>query len=105
MEIVQQKLRNSSSHREKLLWRLGLSKALIDIGKSKFALPHLEQTLKDIDRHWLEEYDPDLTMRAYKLAWLAFDSQPEQRFKDRATDVLHQRGRLDMPEMMRLSKS
>ena len=104
MEMAQQKLHNSSSHREKLLWRLALSKMLIEIGKSKLALPHLEQALKDIDRHWLEEYDPDLAMRAYKLAWLGFDSQPEQRFKERATDVLHQIGRLDMPEMMRLSE-
>jgi type VI secretion system protein VasJ len=104
METVPRKLRNCSSHREKLLWRLALSQMLFDAGKSKFALPHLEQVLKDIDKYWLEEYDPDLAMRGYKLAWLAFDSQAEQRFKDRATDVLHQIGRCDMPEMVRLSK-
>lgn|GEM_PF-186321 len=105
METVQLKLRNCSSHREKLLWRLALSKMLIDLSKSKLALPHLEQTLKDIDKYWLEEYDPDLAMRGYKLAWLAFDNQSEQRFKDRATDILHQIGRIDMPEMVRLSKN
>jgi len=104
MEMVQQKLRNCSSHREILLWRLALSQMLIDTGKSKLALPHLEQVLKDIDKYWLEEYDPDFAMRGYKLAWLAFDSQAEQRFKERATDVLHRIGRLDMPEMVRLSK-
>lgn len=105
METVQQRLRNSFSHREKLLWRLALSRMLIDLSKSKLALPHLEQALKDIDKYWLEEYDPDLAMSAYKLAWLAFDNQSEQRFKDRATDVLHQIGRIDMPEMVRLSKN
>ena len=104
METVQQKLRNCLSHREKLLWRLALSQMLVDVSKSKLALPHLEQVLKDIDKYWLEEYDPVLAMRGYKLAWLAFDNQTEQRFKDRATDVLHQIGRLDMPEMVRLSK-
>jgi type VI secretion system protein VasJ len=104
METVQKKLRNCSSYREKLLWRLALSQMLFDTSKSKLALPHLEQVLKDIDKYWLEEYDPDLAMRGYKLAWLAFDSQAEQRFKDRASDVLHQIGRLDMPEMVRLSK-
>lgn len=104
MEMVQQKLRNCSSHREILLWRLALSQMLIDTGKSKLALPHLEQVLKDIDKYWLEEYDPDFAMRGYKLAWLAFDSQAGQLFKERATDVLHRIGRLDMPEMVRLSK-
>ncbi|NVN91505.1 MAG: type VI secretion system protein TssA [Desulfuromonadales bacterium] len=104
METVQQKLRSCSSHRDKFLWRLALSQMLVDLSKSKLALPHLEQALKDIDKYWLEEYDPDLAMRGYKLAWLAFDTQTEQRFKDRAMDVLHQIGRLDMPEMVRLSK-
>lgn len=104
METAQQKMRSCNSHREKLLWRLALSRMLIDTSKSKLALPHLEQALKDIDKYWLEEYDPDLAMRGYKLAWLAFDSQSEPRFKERATDVLHQIGRLDMPEMVRLSK-
>ncbi|MBC8017923.1 MAG: type VI secretion system protein TssA [Verrucomicrobia bacterium] len=104
MEAVQQKLRSSSSQRENLLWRLSLSQMLVDVGKSGFALPHLEQVLKDIARHGLEEYDPKLAMRGFKLAWLAFDSQPEQKFKDRALEVLHQIGRLDMPEMVRLTK-
>lgn len=104
METVQQKLRSSTSQREKFLWRLALSQMLLDLSKSRLALPHLEQALKDIDKYWLEEYDPDLAMRGYKLAWLAFDTQTEPRFKDRAMDLLHQIGRLDMPEMVRLSK-
>lgn len=104
MEAVQQKLRNSSSQRENLLWRLSLSQMLVDVGKSRLALPHLEQALKDIAWHGLEAYDPNLAMRGLKLAWLAFDSQTEQRFKDQAQDVLHQIGRFDMPEMVRLSK-
>ena len=104
MEVIQQKLRNSSSRRENLLWRLSLSQMLVDVGKSRLALPHLEQVLKEIARHALEEYDPSLAMRGFKLAWLAFDSQTEHKFKDRAQEVLHQIGRFDMPEMVRLSK-
>ncbi|MDD2274137.1 MAG: type VI secretion system protein TssA [Desulfuromonadaceae bacterium] len=104
METVQQKLRASASQRENLLWRLSLSQMLVDVGKSRLALPHLEQALKDIAWHGLEAYDPNLAMRGLKLAWLAFDSQTEQKFKDQAQDVLHQIGRFDMPEMVRLSK-
>ena len=104
LEVVQGKLRNSTSQRENLLWRLSLSKMLMDVGKARLALPHLEQVLKDIAGHGLELYDPGLAMRGLKLAWLAFEGQPEQRFKDRAQDVLHQIGRLDMPEMARLIK-
>jgi type VI secretion system protein VasJ len=104
MENVQEKLRASSSRREKLLWRLALSRMLVDIGKPKLAIPHIDQILMDMDRHDLEEYEPSLAMRGLRLAWFALDAQSEQKFKDRATDVLHRIGRVDMPEMVRLAK-
>ena len=104
MEAVQEKLRAASSRREMLLWRLALSRMLVDIGKPKLAMPHLDQILMDMDRHQLEEYEPLLAMRGLRLAWLTLDAQSEQKFKDRATDVLHRIGRVDMPEMVRLAK-
>ena len=104
MENVQEKLRASSSRRDKLLWRLALSRMLVDIGKAKLAIPHIDQILMDMDRHELEEYEPLLAMKGLRLAWIALDAQTEQKFKDRATDVLHRIGRVDMPEMVRLTK-
>lgn len=104
MEDVQEKLRAASSRREMLLWRLALTRMLVDIGKPKLAMPHIDQILMDMDRHQLEEYEPLLAMRGLRLAWLTLDAQSEQKFKDRATDVLHRIGRVDMPEMVRLAK-
>ena len=76
---------------------------LIDIGQTRLALPQLEQVLDDIEGHQLELYDPDLALRGFKMAWLAFDCQTERKFKVQARDVLHRIGRLDMPEMVRLA--
>jgi type VI secretion system protein VasJ len=104
MEETQRKLSDCSSQRERLLWRLALAQMLINVGKPKLALPHMDQVMRDIDRHELEEYDPALAMRGLRLAWHALEAQAEQKFKDRATDVLHRIGRLDMPEMVRLAK-
>jgi len=103
MEDLQRKLRSSSSKREKLLWRLALSRMLVEVGKSQLALPHLDQILVDIDCHGLEEYDPILAIDGLRIAWLVLGAQGEQRFREKATDVLHRIGRLDMPEMVRLS--
>jgi len=103
MVVVQQKLGACFSRRDNLLWRLSLSEMLVELGKSKLALPHLEQVLDDIAGHGLEQYEPSLALRGFKLAWLAFGSQTEQKFKDQAQDVLHHIGRLDMPEMVRLT--
>ncbi len=102
MEETQLRLRDCGSKRERFLWRLALAEMLLKLGRSKLAIPHLDQVLRDMDRHELEEYDPALAMRGLKLAWHALQSQAEQRFRDLATDVLHRIGRLDMPEMMRL---
>jgi len=104
MENVQEKLRASSSRREILLWRLALSRMLVDLGKPKLAIPHIDQIMMDMDKHGLEEYEPALAMRGLRLAWFTLDAQSEQKYKDRATDVLHRIGRVDMPEMVRLAK-
>ena len=77
---------------------------LVDVGKPRLALPHLDQVLIDIDGHGLEEYDPTLAMNGLRLAWLALEAQTDQKFKEQATDVLHRIGRLDLPEMVRLAK-
>ncbi len=101
-EEMQRRLRDCGSKRERFLWRLALAEMLINVGRSKLAIPHIDQVLRDMDRHELEEYDPVLAMRGLKLAWHALQAQAEQRSRDLATDVLHRIGRLDMPEMMRL---
>jgi len=75
---------------------------LAEVGKSGYALPYLEQVLEDIDSYGLEQYDPSLALRALKLAWLAFENQEEQKFKDRAQHVLHRIGRVNLPEMVHL---
>ena len=102
LEVIQQKLRTSTSRREQLLWRLSLAGMLAEVGKSGYALPYLEQVLEDIDSYGLEQYDPSLALRALKLAWLAFENQEEQKFKDRAQHVLHRIGRVNLPEMVHL---
>jgi len=102
LEVVRQKLSSSASRREQLLWRLALARMLTEVGKSSYALPHLEQVLEDIDSFGLEQYDPGLALRGLKLAWLACENRTEQKFKEQALQVLHRIGRISLPEMVRL---
>lgn len=104
METGQRKVRDASSSREKILWRLALARMLVTVGKTKLSLPYLEQVLEDIDRYRLEEYDPDLALRGLSLCRQTFAAQEDVRFRDRADHMLHRIGRLDMPEMVRLAK-
>ena len=104
MESGQRGMRDAESGRERILWRLDLGQMLFSVGKTKLALPYLEQALEDIDRHGLEEYDPELALRGLRLCRLSFSAQEDAGLRENAEHVLRRIGRLDMPEMVRLSK-
>ncbi len=101
---IQQKLRNSFSQKERLLWRLALSQLLMNTKQAKFALPHLEVILKEIDFYRLEEYDPEIALKGLKLVWLGMNSQPDPVFKEKAAETFHRIARLDLTEVIGLGK-
>lgn len=102
VERFQERLENASSGRERLQWRLALSRVLMDAEQTLFALPHLEQVVRDIGSYRLEQYDPAMALEGLKLAWHGFESRPEPRFKEKANEALHRIARLDAAEMVRL---
>jgi type VI secretion system protein VasJ len=104
-ERLQQKLNHATSSREKVLWRLAISRMLIDAKQGRLALPHLEQILRDIDAYRLEEYEPALTLRGLKLILSGLESQTDASFRVKTADVLYRIARLDMAEAVRLEKS
>ena len=104
-ERLQQKLNHATSSREKVLWRLAISRMLIDAKQGRLALPHLEQILRDIDAYRLEEYEPALTLRGLKLILSGLESQTDASFRVKTADVLYRIARLDMAEAVRLGKS
>lgn len=105
MEMLQRRLNQAPSGREKILWRLAISRMLIDARQGRLALPHLEQVLRDIDSHRLEEYEPALTLGGLKLILAGLESQTEASFKMKTADVLYRIARLDMAEAIRLGKN
>ncbi|NPV05339.1 MAG: type VI secretion system protein TssA [Syntrophaceae bacterium] len=104
LETLQRNLKQASSGRDRILWRLAVSRMLIEARQGKLALPHLEQILRDIDTYRLEEYEPSLTLRGLKLVLSGLESQPEASFKTKTADVLYRIARLDMAEALRLGK-
>ncbi|MBT1072784.1 type VI secretion system protein TssA [Pelotalea chapellei] len=104
VEHVQKRLRKGASRKDKLLWRLAMAQMLVNAGRSRLALPHLEQVMEEIESFNLEEYDPPLALQGLKLAWHGFESQAEPHFKEKAVETLHRIARLDPAEMVRLAK-
>jgi type VI secretion system protein VasJ len=105
MEILQKKLTAAQSSREKILWRMAFAQLMLDIRQPRWALPQLEQIIRDIDLYRLEDYDPMLALRGLKIAWQGMDAQNDERMKAKATDILHRIACIDMAEMIRLGKN
>ncbi|GFO58122.1 hypothetical protein GMST_04470 [Geomonas silvestris] len=103
IEQSQQKLKECGCGRERLLWRVTMAGMLMAAGQGRVALPYLEQVLEELDRHHLEEYEPELALNALELAWRAYREQPEPQARETASALLLRIGRLDLPEMLRLT--
>ena len=102
LSLLQDHMRKSTSARERLLWQLGLCQILIDGKKGFLALPHLDQILHNIDNYRLEDWEPELALRALKTAWLVLKNQTDPEIKKRAEDTLARIARLDATEAVRL---
>jgi type VI secretion system protein VasJ len=105
VQKLQQRVHQSLSQRERLLWRLALSQLLLRTKQSKLALPHFEQILKDIDFYKLEEYDPLLALTCLKVVWVGLTSQSDKTWKAKSTELLHRIAKLDLTEAIRMGKT
>jgi len=104
VESLQQHLNNSSSEREKLLWRLALAQLLVNSKKPVLAVPHLGHILHDLDLYRLDKWDPELALSALKTVLVGFNAQSDQNSKNTATEVLSRIATLDPAEALRLEK-
>jgi type VI secretion system protein VasJ len=104
VESLQQHLHNSSSERDRLLWRLALSQLLANSKKPGLALPHLGHILRDLDLYRLDKWDPELALSALKTVLVGLNSQSDQDSKKNATEVLSRIATLDPAEALRLEK-
>ncbi|MBC2694640.1 MAG: type VI secretion system protein TssA [Desulfobacteraceae bacterium] len=104
VESIQQKIRNSFSQRETLLWRLALSQIIVSSKQAELAVPHFEQILQDIEMYRLEKWDPELALKGFKAVWAGFNTYSDKTFKTRAVDTLNRIARLDPAEALRLKK-
>ncbi|GFO66909.1 hypothetical protein GMLC_04880 [Geomonas limicola] len=103
IEQSQRRLKECGCGRERLFWRVTMAGMLMAAGQGRIALPYLDQVLEELDRHHLEEYEPELALRALELAWRAYREQSESQAQEIANTLLLRIGRLDLPEMLRLT--
>ena len=65
---IRSKIESSLSLRERFLWQLGICQLLIKAKKTALAIPYIERILSTIERYNLEEWEPDLAVRALEIS-------------------------------------
>jgi type VI secretion system protein VasJ len=105
VQLLQAELKNCSSGKEALMWRLALCRMLIGSKRTDMALPHLDLILKDIESYRLENWDPRLALEGLKVVWSGYNNHTDKALQRNADAVLSQIAKLDPAEALKLSKS
>jgi type VI secretion system protein VasJ len=104
LDLLQKDLDGAGTERSKFLKRISLARLLISAQKPRLALPHLLEILEDIDRHGLETWNPDLTLKAFLQVYSGLRTQKEEVYQERAADVLDRIARLNVVAAIRVEE-
>lgn len=98
------RISSSSSGRERLLWRMALSRLLVSAREERTALPHLRDILGDVDQYRLEHWDPDLALRALLDVYIGMRTLKDDNCRKQALEVLDRIAALNPAEALRIKK-
>ena len=61
--------KGSQSARARFLWRMAQAQLAQDAGRGKQMTPVWEELVAVIDRHQLEEWEPELCLKVFRTLW------------------------------------
>lgn len=94
VRLFQESLACCGSGREKLLFRIGLCRMLLHMGKIELAIPHLETLEALIRQHGLEEWEPDLALQGLRLVHDGFSACSREDCNNKAGPVFDRIARI-----------
>ncbi len=104
VQLMQQELHTGTSQRTRFLSRIALTRLLIGAKKIRLALPHILETLNDIDKYNIDNWDPDLALRALTEVYSGLKAQKDKDLQDRAIEALDRIAKLNPAAALQLVK-
>lgn len=104
IQLMQQELSSGTSQRTRFLSRMALTRLLIDAKKARLALPHLLEILSDIEEYHIDNWDPDLALKALAEVHRGLKAQKDKDLQDRAVETLDRIAKLNPAAALRLIK-
>ncbi|MBW1895326.1 MAG: type VI secretion system domain-containing protein [Deltaproteobacteria bacterium] len=101
---LQEELQSAFSKKEALFWRLALCQILLSSKKANMALPHLEVILEVIENYKLEDWDPELALKGFKMVFQGYRAHSDKAIKQQSEQILNRIGKIHPVEALRLAK-
>jgi type VI secretion system protein VasJ len=101
---LQEELQSAFSKKEAMLWRLALCQILLSSKKVNMALPHFEVILEIIENYKLEDWDPELALKGFKMVWQGYSAHSDKAVKQQSEQILSRIGKIHPVEALRLAK-
>lgn len=95
VRLFQESLIHCGSGRERLLLRIGLCRMLLTMGKIELVLPHLEALETEIDKHGLEDWEPELALQGLRLVYNGFRDCSREPLNKKAGAVFDRIARMN----------
>ena len=102
MDLIQEQLRSGTSQKSRFLWRIALTRLLVNSRKARAALPHLSEILNDIKKYNLDNWDPDLALKALVEIYKGLRAQKDEISREQAVKTLDHMARLNPAVALRL---
>ncbi len=108
--LFQERINGAASRRERFLLQLALAQLCLDAGHPKVALSQLDALQGEIDRFFLEEWEPALSLEVLRASWrvlnrLSRDSDPgSPEWAGRAEVIYGRISRLDPVSALELDR-
>jgi type VI secretion system protein VasJ len=104
VELIQEKLSGGTSQQSRFLWRIVLIRLLTNAQKARLAVPHLREILDDINKHHLDNWDPDLVLSALTEVHRCLTVQTDKELQDQATEAMDRIAKISPVAALRLTK-
>lgn len=103
VSLIQENLTRGSSQKARFLWRIALIRLLVSAKKARLALPHIGEVLRDIEKHELDKWDPELALKALSEVHATLKVQTDKDLQDRAAEAMDHIARLSPVAALRLT--
>ena len=102
LALLQEGLKASPSMRDRFRWRILIVKLLVQAKKQHFAYAHINEIIREIDEHGLEQWEPELAFEGLQAAWQGLSKAADPAMKKRAREIVMRMSGLDTRSVLEI---